>query len=93
MDVGIRIGRQLIVNHLGYVLNIEASGRHIGRHKRTESTGPKGPERSLPLGLAVISGQRTDRSRFSTQMGCQAPYLILLIAKHHRPSHTCHALE
>jgi hypothetical protein len=70
MDVGIWIGRQLIVDHLGHILNIEASGCHIRRHERPESAGPKGAERSLTLRLAVIAGQGADRSRFSTQMGC-----------------------
>jgi hypothetical protein len=93
MDVRIRIGRQFIVNHLGHILNIETSGCHIGRHERTESAGPKGTERPFPLRLAVIAGQRTDRSRFSTQMGRQSSYLILLITKHHRPSPTRHGLE
>jgi hypothetical protein len=60
MDVGIWIGRQLIVNHLGHILNIEPSGCDIGRHERPESAGPKGAERSLTLRLAVITGQRTD---------------------------------
>ena len=69
MDVRIRIGRQLIVNHLGHVLNIKASGCHIGRHERTESSSPERAERPFPLRLAVIAGQRTDRSRFSAQMG------------------------
>jgi hypothetical protein len=93
MDVRIRIGRQLIVNHLGHILNIEASGCHIGRHERTESAGPKGTERPFPLRLAVIAGQRTNRSRFSTQMGRQTSHLILLITKHHRPSPARHGLE
>ena len=66
MDVGIWIGRQLIVDHLGYILDIEPSGCHIGRHERTESTGPKSAERSLTLRLAVITGQGADQSRFST---------------------------
>ena len=56
MDIRIRIGRQLIVNHLGHILNIEASGCHIGRHERPESAGPKGTERPFPLRLAVIAG-------------------------------------
>jgi hypothetical protein len=55
MDVRIRIGRQLIVNHLGHILNIEASGCHIGRHERPESAGSKGTERPFPLCLAVIA--------------------------------------
>jgi hypothetical protein len=57
MDVGIWIGRQLIVNHLGHILDIEPSGCDIGRHERPESAGPKGAERSLTLRLAVITGQ------------------------------------
>ena len=69
MDVGVWIGRQLIVDHLGHILNIESSGCHIGRHERTKTTGPKGAECSFPLRLAVIAGQRTDQSRFSAQMG------------------------
>jgi hypothetical protein len=56
MDVRIRIGRQFIVNHLSHILNIEASGRHISCHERTESAGPKGAERPFPLRLAVIAG-------------------------------------
>ena len=60
MDVGIRIGRQLIVNDLGHVLNIEASGRHICCHERAEPSGPERAERSFPLRLAVIAGQRAD---------------------------------
>ena len=66
VDIRVRIGRQLIVNHLGHILNVEASGRHIGRHERPESAGSKGTERPLPLCLAVIAGQRTNRSRFSS---------------------------
>jgi hypothetical protein len=60
MDVRIRIGRQLIVNHLSHILNIEASGCHIGRHERSEPAGSKGAERPFPLCLAVIAGQRTN---------------------------------
>jgi hypothetical protein len=56
MDIRIRIGRQLIVNHLGHILNIEASGCDISRHERPESAGSKGTERPFPLRLAVIAG-------------------------------------
>ena len=69
MNVGIRIGRQLIMNHLSHILNIETSCCHIGRYQRAESAGSKSTERPFPLRLAVIAGQRADRSRFSAQMG------------------------
>ena len=55
MDVRIRIGRQFIVNHLGHILNVETSGRHIGRHEGTESTCPKRTERPFALGLTMIA--------------------------------------
>src|SRR5262249_28659146 len=93
MDVRIRIGWQLIVDHLGHVLNIEASGCHISRHKRTESAGSKSTERPFPLRLTVVACQRTDRSRLSTQMSRQAPHLILLIAEYYRPFTTRQGLE
>jgi hypothetical protein len=83
MDVRIWIGRQLVVNHLRHILNIETSCCHIGRHQRAEPTGSKGTERPFPLGLAVIAGQRTDRSRLSTQVGRQPSHLIFLITKYH----------
>jgi hypothetical protein len=81
------------VDHLGHILNIEPSGCHIGRHERTETTGPKGAECSFTLRLAVIAGQGADRSRFSTQVGRQPSHLVLLIAKYHRTSPTRYALE
>src|SRR5262245_14377600 len=93
MDVRIRIARQLIMNHLSHILNIEASGCHISRHERTKSTGPKGPKRPFSLRLALLAGYRTYRSLLSAQIGSQASHLVLLIAKYHRPSSTRHALK
>ena len=90
MDVRILIGRQFIVITC-HILNIETSGCHIGRHKRTQSAGPKGTERPFPRAW-LDCRQRTDRSRFSTQMAANRRTLYF-DHKHHRPSPTRHGLE
>ena len=60
MHVGRGIDRELVVNDLGNIRNVETARRDVRGNERREPSGAKVTERPLTLRLTVIAGNGTD---------------------------------
>ena len=73
------------MDDLSYVRDIQPACCHVSGHERPQSSRAERAERPLPLRLAMVAGDRTNQSRFSSQFCCQSFDFVLLVTKHHRP--------
>jgi hypothetical protein len=62
VHIGLRHIGQVVVKDVGYRLDINATGGHIGGHQYMDTPGPKGSKGAITLALILVTvnGLRID---------------------------------
>ena len=77
VDVVGRLGRHVKVHDVAHIADVDAAGKHVGRHQHVDGAITEGRKRALALGLAAVAVNRGGLDALTLQTTAAAVGAVL----------------